>query len=156
MLTDAAIWYHRAQDLTPLVNGITDTAALEDALRESFIRDLGLTTEEIAAIFDANAHPLAGQDLQAVLSDQVADPQDYLPDLDAPGQAAGDLSGMLSAFAAQANDPAVGLRVSHPVLLRFMAALAAKPFLILGGLSGSGKTRLSQALAHWLTPAAED
>ena len=29
-------------------------------------------------------------------------------------------------------------------------------FLILSGLSGSGKTKLAQALARWLTPAAED
>lgn len=155
-LKDAAIWYHRARDIAPLFGDTTDPTTLEEALRDAFVRDLGLTTDEIAAIFDDDAHPFEGLNLLDVVSDQVADPRDYLPDLDSPGQPPGDLSAILNAFEIQANDPDVGLRVSRPLLLRFMAALAAKPFLILGGLSGSGKTKLAQALARWLTPTAED
>jgi hypothetical protein len=33
---------------------------------------------------------------------------------------------------------------------RFVAALLTKPFVILSGLSGSGKTKLAQALGYWL------
>jgi 5-methylcytosine-specific restriction protein B len=33
---------------------------------------------------------------------------------------------------------------------RFIAALLTKPFVILSGLSGSGKTKLAQALGYWL------
>ena len=33
---------------------------------------------------------------------------------------------------------------------RFLAALLTKPFVILSGLSGSGKTKLAQALGYWL------
>jgi energy-coupling factor transporter ATP-binding protein EcfA2 len=37
---------------------------------------------------------------------------------------------------------------------RFAAALLAKRFLILTGLSGSGKTKIAQAFSQWLTPTA--
>ena len=48
-----------------------------------------------------------------------------------------------------------GLRFSSPPLLRFTASLLSKRFLILTGLAGSGKTKLAQAFAHWLTPDPE-
>lgn len=35
-------------------------------------------------------------------------------------------------------------------IARFVAALMAKPFVILTGLSGSGKTKIAQGFAHWL------
>jgi 5-methylcytosine-specific restriction protein B len=46
---------------------------------------------------------------------------------------------------------AIGLKISSHDLLRNTAALLAKPFLILTGLSGSGKTKLAEALAYWLS-----
>ena len=48
-----------------------------------------------------------------------------------------------------------GLRVSDGLLLRFGAALLAKRFLILTGLSGSGKTKLAHAFASWLTESKD-
>ena len=48
-----------------------------------------------------------------------------------------------------------GLRVSDGLLLRFSAALLAKRFLILTGLSGSGKTKLAHAFASWLTESRD-
>ena len=68
----------------------------------------------------------------------------------------GDLGEMLASFETLANGVSVGLRVRHDLLLRFTAALGAKRFLILGGLAGSGKTKLAQAFARWLTPAPEE
>ncbi len=42
----------------------------------------------------------------------------------------------------------------HDKIVRsFVTALATKPFVILTGLSGSGKTRLAQAFGHWLGAA---
>ncbi len=38
------------------------------------------------------------------------------------------------------------------LLRRFISALLSKRFLILTGLAGSGKTKLAQAFARWLTP----
>jgi 5-methylcytosine-specific restriction protein B len=37
-------------------------------------------------------------------------------------------------------------------MMRLLAALASKRFLILTGLAGSGKTKLAQAFARWITP----
>lgn len=59
-----------------------------------------------------------------------------------------DLTGIVPAF--QADCAAAGLSYAPALLTRFIAALLAKPFVILSGLSGSGKTKLAQALAHWL------
>jgi len=45
----------------------------------------------------------------------------------------------------------VGLTFTTIQLRRLMAAQATKPFVILTGLSGSGKTKLAEAVAHWLS-----
>jgi MoxR-like ATPase len=43
------------------------------------------------------------------------------------------------------------LSITHDLALRFSAACASKRFLILTGLAGSGKTKVAQAFAHWIT-----
>jgi 5-methylcytosine-specific restriction protein B len=48
-----------------------------------------------------------------------------------------------------------GLQVAPDLTLRFIASLLAKPFVILTGLSGSGKTKLAQAFAHWISGEEE-
>ncbi len=42
------------------------------------------------------------------------------------------------------------LQVNRTTSLRFSCSLLSKPFLILSGLSGSGKTKLAQAFAQWI------
>ena len=152
-LTDCAIWYHRTTDFDAVFGTITDSHQLDERLRDSFTNQVGLTSEEIAALFAEDAKPLDGQSLDDILRDTVANPQEYLPDL---GGGSGELNEMLAAFEALANDARVGLRVSHELLLRLAAALCAKRFLILTGLAGSGKTKLAQGFAHWATPPTED
>ena len=44
-----------------------------------------------------------------------------------------------------------GLRTPARFLRRLVASLAAKPFVILTGTSGTGKTKIAQAIAVWLT-----
>jgi 5-methylcytosine-specific restriction protein B len=43
-----------------------------------------------------------------------------------------------------------GLLYSDEIIQRFVAALLTKPFVILSGLSGSGKTKLAQAFVQWI------
>lgn len=48
---------------------------------------------------------------------------------------------------------AANLRSNEEFIRRFVAALLAKRFVILTGLSGSGKTKLAQAFPRWISPA---
>ncbi len=43
-----------------------------------------------------------------------------------------------------------GLIFNYQLLTRFISSLITKPFVILTGLSGSGKTKLAQAFTHWI------
>lgn len=44
----------------------------------------------------------------------------------------------------------VNLKFSETLTLRFVASLLSKPFVILTGLSGSGKTKIAQSFVHWI------
>ncbi len=46
---------------------------------------------------------------------------------------------------------AAGLHIDPSLIQRFIASLLTKRFVILTGLSGSGKTKLAQAFAAWIT-----
>lgn len=48
-----------------------------------------------------------------------------------------------------------GLKFEETLIPRFVASLTTKPFVLLTGLSGSGKTKLAQAFAKWIC-ASED
>ena len=45
-----------------------------------------------------------------------------------------------------------GIHTYRETVLRFLASLLTKPFVILTGLSGSGKSKLAHAFASWITP----
>ena len=49
------------------------------------------------------------------------------------------------------NAGEAGLIFSPQLIKRFIASLCTKPFVICSGLSGSGKTKLAQAFAQWIT-----
>ena len=48
-----------------------------------------------------------------------------------------------------------GLVYSNELLTRYVSALATKPFVLLSGLSGSGKTKLAEAYAKWICDGEE-
>lgn len=50
---------------------------------------------------------------------------------------------------------ATGLSFHPSLVTRFVGSLLAKPFVILTGLSGSGKTRLAQAFVQWICKDAQ-
>lgn len=56
---------------------------------------------------------------------------------------------------AKENLKLTGLQFSEDFLNRFVCALLAKPFVILTGLAGSGKTKLAQVFAQWMCKEKE-
>ena len=134
------------------MNAVRDSASLETKLRESFVKELGLTDAEIAVLVTARRHPLADLPLEEALQNTVADPR--IISRTWSGQAALGRDDFCVRDVSHSLE--VGLVVRRPLLLRIAASLAAKRFLILSGLSGSGKTKIAQAVARWLTPAVED
>ncbi|MEY2702232.1 MAG: hypothetical protein RLY43_865, partial [Bacteroidota bacterium] len=53
------------------------------------------------------------------------------------------------------NFKSSGLILNGNLVNRFMSSLLTKPFVILTGLSGSGKTKLAQAFAMWMSESKE-
>ncbi len=47
-----------------------------------------------------------------------------------------------------------GVVVSRTLVIRMISSLASKNFILLTGLAGSGKTKLAQALARWLSSSS--
>jgi len=43
-----------------------------------------------------------------------------------------------------------GIRYSDQLITRYISSLSTKPFVLLSGLSGSGKTKLAQSFSQWL------
>ncbi|MDO8331077.1 MAG: hypothetical protein Q7T36_11465 [Fluviicoccus sp.] len=60
------------------------------------------------------------------------------------------LRDIVNKFSGDAN--VAGLRVEDQMVRRFFSSLLTKRFLICTGLAGSGKTKLAQAIAVWLSP----
>jgi MoxR-like ATPase len=152
-LLDSALWYYRATDLESKFGEIPDMASLCQQLRDGFVNELGLTEEELAVLFDRDANALEELNPEDILQDAVAAPQDYLPDLNT---GSGNVSELVSSFTGLTAQETAGLRVQKELFLRFASALGSKRFLILSGLAGSGKTKLAQAFARWLTPVSDD
>lgn len=59
-----------------------------------------------------------------------------------------DFEEFIKKFAAAAED--AGLSYDLNLIKRFICALLAKPFVVLTGLSGSGKTKLAEAFTKWI------
>lgn len=75
-----------------------------------------------------------------------------LPESNEPS-AEHQLEDMLEAFKVAAEESLLDL--SKKLILTSSSSLASKRFLILTGLSGSGKTKLAQAFSQWITPITE-
>jgi len=92
------------------------------------------------------------EDLETILrayDDYLSKPKGPQP-LGSTTHSAVDMSMVAVAFQrALAN---AGIVLSGNMPIRILASILAKRFVILTGLSGSGKTRVAQALARWLTP----
>lgn len=130
-IDDVATWYFRSK---PIVKSALDASQAEHyraTKRKQFVDELGLTEEEVAALFSEVAVSLDS----VALSDVVADPRLYLPGITvAPGTQVVD-----------AQD--------RPLSRQLVTALAAKRFVIFTGPSGTGKSRSALRLAEALQQA---
>jgi hypothetical protein len=132
-LDEIAIWYYRGQDIEAVLRGAATAEQRIERLRESFVALVGLTADEIGHLFDATPAPIGA----TAFTDQPADPALYLPNL------------------------TVGLATAAAVVTGFCSldlvlALTAKPFVILIGPSGTGKSRAALRLAEGVQHAVSD
>lgn len=128
-LFDFGVWALRHENVEPLFASITDPSQRAELLAKKFVGDYGLTDDEVNILFDGTPQELLDGDL----ADVPADPQDYLVGLQ--------------------EDVAVPLDMTATVALcsrDLVVALAAKPFVIMTGPSGTGKTRSTLRLAEQL------
>jgi hypothetical protein len=127
-LSEVAVWAFRRKDLEATFGAEVDPLKRAELLRDNLAADVGLTSHEIATLFDtAPAMGIEDGDLQA----EPANPEDYL-----------DLGGVAEPTAAEPTGKLCSLDL--------VAALAAKPFVILTGASGTGKSRSTLMLAEQL------
>ena len=132
-LDETAIWYYRDRD----VDALTVTAVSPEdrlaQLRQQFVTELAITQSEIDHLFDSTPAPITAEDF----SDVEADPVSYLPNV----------------AVASAVTPAA---ISGVCSADLVNALSAKPFVILTGPSGTGKTRAALKMAEGLQRTVGD
>jgi hypothetical protein len=116
----------------------------------------GLTTQELNSLFPElnQVNPAAWAEASAISEASLgADLLSFLNVGETVGNAETyELAELADAFIATAERDAK-LCVESPIITRLAGSLLSKRFLILTGLAGSGKTKLAQALAWWITPA---
>ena len=100
----------------------------------------GIDIDDLAAITDAFLNVIDDYlQVPRIESAQIAPISNQVADLNA------------LAFVVQAATDSAGLKLQDGMLVRLAASLLTKRFLILTGLSGSGKTKLAHAFAAWIT-----
>lgn len=131
-LDETSIWYFRDEDIEPLASS-ADTAGKLAQLRERFIDAIALTPAEIEHLFDTEPAPLGNGDL----TNEVAAPELYLPNM-------------------EATSASLPSTITGVCSLDLVNALSAKPFVILTGPSGTGKTRAALKMVEGLQAAVSD
>jgi hypothetical protein len=127
-LAEIAVWNYRHVDVEPILSTETDPARRSKLLEAHYIADYGLTAAEIDELFDTSGGAIRDDDLAATPA---------LPDRYLPG---------FSVAPASLSMTTASLRCSLDLVL----ALAAKPFVIMTGTSGTGKSRATLRLAEQL------
>ena len=128
----------------------TDKVAFESELTNFF----GLTGDELRLLFPElnRVNPAAWTETSAISTATLG--SELLSYLDIDGHPhiteTDDLSELVGTFVATAESESK-LIFESVIVTRFAGSLLSKRFLILTGLAGSGKTKLAQALARWIT-----
>jgi hypothetical protein len=148
-LSDLAIWYHRATDIGSLAsNGNVEVSALVAETKAA----LDLTEVELAGLFDTTS-PI---DSVLALELHVAPPTSYLPVPPAQSKKAATATTAVAAQRIEAESvdrvvqfvEAKGFIFDPWQIAAFVTAVRTKPFVILAGISGTGKTKLPKLVAE--------
>jgi len=152
--------YYKNLDLLILAYGVSETNSpdmqwneivSEGTIKEYLEQQVGQTPEKYGSsyvykAYDANDLPseqMINNDLNNLITQ-------YKQQFSVPDAAENQTQITFSATSFQADLSKAGLNYSSQLVTRFIASLLTKPFLILTGLSGSGKTKLAQAFAQWI------
>lgn len=128
-LGDVAVFHCRREDIADVVGSEADPFKRFELLEKRIADEYALTSAEIAELFETGGGSIEDADLQPA----PAAPEDYLEGLAPPSKTA-----------------TVGVVTGKPCSLDLVTALAAKPFVILSGTSGTGKSRSTLRLAESL------
>lgn len=126
-----AIWKYASQDVDPL----RKPPVFKKLSSEGYIEDTGEKTN--AETPDRRSAPTTKYRFGPLLRPTYPHKTNHISDLP-------------EAFSSACSTV---LRVQSKTITRVCAALLSKRFLIATGLAGSGKTKLAQALARWITPS---
>lgn len=128
-------------------------------IKDQLAMFLGLTSSELDQLIpsldkvDPGTWQVSSAISMSELGDGMASLRATAPSSGAVGatvdQLPAQLTDVVAAFAASARD--AGLLFDRSLVARFIASLISRRFVILTGLSGSGKTKLAQAFAKWLS-----
>lgn len=148
-LSDLAIWYHREADLEPLRSEGSITLA---ALAEATVAALGLDDVELSGLFDTTDPT----DVELETESLVGLPSSYLPvpPVQSKKAAAPTTAAATGTVEAEAVENVVrfveakGFVFDPWQIAAFVTAVRTKPFVILAGISGTGKTKLPKLVAE--------
>jgi hypothetical protein len=130
----------------------------------SFREDASITGQEAAIIVEKIGKAVRFLDTNLHLLKPITEfgrtiIQEYysenLPELPRPNDGIMDLTGIVGAFAEDLRSKDVMVRANEVIIKRTVSCLLSKRFLIAAGLAGSGKTKMAQALARWISPPVE-
>lgn len=140
--------YHRIDGRTV---GIYLSDDLSSVLRNRVRHVIDTPLDHAAAVSDWNVF-IGMHEEDLPLDVELTSADDDVDTLDELSPEA-DMSALCSR--AQSDFREAGLNFDLPFIRRFFAACITKPFVILTGLSGSGKTKLAEAASLWLTKHPE-
>ena len=151
LLANAAVAYYWSSDI-PVLGVDTHSNQTVQMIRKGEpnqnVAALAYALSSIFATFRTDtirAYP----DLASLFNYVPPAPSGVLGISEAADAGAASLSELVKRF--QADAKASLLHVDHAAAHRFASCLLSKRFLIATGLAGSGKTKLAQAFARWLS-----
>jgi 5-methylcytosine-specific restriction enzyme B len=144
-----------AQLLRPQINWLSDFGfSLDDSIDLADSGSTGKAYEKSTIAYKYYSRKSIPSDIELLgdLKRILRAYQDCITDevfnMENPQDTSDNRESIFSAFYAIAQN--ANLMIDADSCLRFIALLCTKPFVILTGLSGSGKTKLAQAFSKWI------